>query len=49
LSLHKGGEARIIAVAAAQRSKLAPDIPTFDENGMKGFRAQSYVGVLAPA
>jgi tripartite-type tricarboxylate transporter receptor subunit TctC len=48
LSLHKGGEARIIAVAAAQRSKLAPDIPTFDENGVKGFKAQSYVGILAP-
>lgn len=49
LQLHKGGEARIIAIAAAQRSKLAPDIPTFDEGGVKGFRAQSYVGVVAPA
>jgi tripartite-type tricarboxylate transporter receptor subunit TctC len=49
LSLHKGGEARIIAVAATQRSKLAPDIPTFDENGVKGFKAQSYIGILAPA
>ena len=49
LQLHKGGEARIIAIAAAQRSKLAPDIPTFDESGVKGFKAQSYVGVVAPA
>jgi tripartite-type tricarboxylate transporter receptor subunit TctC len=49
LSLHKGGEARIIAVAAAQRSKLAPDIPTFDESGVKDFKAQSYIGILAPA
>jgi tripartite-type tricarboxylate transporter receptor subunit TctC len=49
LQLHKGGEARIIAIAAAQRSKLAPDIPTFDEGGVKGFTAQSYVGVVAPA
>jgi tripartite-type tricarboxylate transporter receptor subunit TctC len=49
LSLHSGGEARIIAIAAGQRSKLAPDIPTFDESGVKGFRAQSYVGLLAPA
>jgi tripartite-type tricarboxylate transporter receptor subunit TctC len=48
LSLHKSGEARIIAVAAAQRSKLAPDIPTFDESGVKDFKAQSYVGILAP-
>jgi tripartite-type tricarboxylate transporter receptor subunit TctC len=49
LMLHKAGEGRIIAVAAAQRSKLAPDIPTFDETGVKDFKAQSYVGVLAPA
>jgi tripartite-type tricarboxylate transporter receptor subunit TctC len=49
LQLHKGGEARIIAIAAVQRSKLAPDIPTFDESGVKGFKAQSYVGVVAPA
>ena len=49
LSLHKGGEARIIAIAAAQRSKLATDIPTFDESGVKDFKAQSYIGILAPA
>lgn len=49
LSLHRGGEARIVAVAAARRSKLAPDIPTFDESGVNGFKAQSYIGILAPA
>ncbi len=49
LPLHKGGQARILAVAAAHRSKLAPDIPTFDEGGVKGFVAQSYIGIVAPA
>jgi tripartite-type tricarboxylate transporter receptor subunit TctC len=49
LSLHKSGDARIVAIAAAQRSKLAPDIATFDESGLKGFVAQSFIGVLAPA
>lgn len=49
LQLHKSGDARIVAIAAAQRSKLAPDIPTFDEGGVKGFRAQSYIGIVAPA
>jgi tripartite-type tricarboxylate transporter receptor subunit TctC len=48
LPLHKAGQARIFAVAAAQRSKLAPDIQTFDEGGVKGFLAQSYVGIVAP-
>jgi tripartite-type tricarboxylate transporter receptor subunit TctC len=49
LSLHASGDARIIAVAASRRSKLAPEIPTFDEGGVKGFKAQSYIGILAPA
>ncbi len=48
LPLHKAGQAHIVAIAAAQRSKLAPDIPTFDEGGVKGFLAQSFIGILAP-
>lgn len=49
LSLSKGGKARLIAVAAAHRSKLAPAVPTFIESGVKGFTASSYVGIVAPA
>jgi tripartite-type tricarboxylate transporter receptor subunit TctC len=49
LPLHKDGKARIVAIAAAHRSQLAPDIAAFDEGGVKGFVAQSYIGVLAPA
>jgi tripartite-type tricarboxylate transporter receptor subunit TctC len=49
LSLHKGGKAHIVAIAAATRSKLAPNIATFDEGGVKSFTAQSYIGILAPA
>jgi len=49
LTLHKSGKARIVAVASAQRSQLAPDVPTFIEGGVKGFTAQSYIGILAPA
>ena len=49
LQLHKSGKARIVAVASAQRSALAPDIPTFIEGGVKGFTAQSFIGILAPA
>jgi tripartite-type tricarboxylate transporter receptor subunit TctC len=48
LSLHKGGQAHIVAIAAVKRSQLAGDIPTFDESGVKGFTGQSYIGVLAP-
>ena len=48
LPMHNANQAHIIAIAAAHRSKLAPDIPTFDESGVKGFIAQSYIGVVAP-
>ena len=46
---HKAGTAFIVGVAGTGRSKLAPDIPTFDEQGVKGFVARSFIGVLAPA
>ena len=49
LPLHKGKQAHIVAIAAAQRSKLADDVPTFIEAGVKDFTAASYIGILAPA
>jgi tripartite-type tricarboxylate transporter receptor subunit TctC len=49
LPLHKAGKARILAIAAARRSQLAPEIATFIEGGVKDFTAQSYIGILAPA
>src|SRR5262245_53707405 len=49
MELHKGGQARIIGVAGATRSKLGPDISTFDEQGVKGFQARSFIGIVAPA
>lgn len=49
LPLHQAGKAHIVAIASAHRSKLASDIPTFDESGVKGFIAQSYIGIVAPA
>jgi tripartite-type tricarboxylate transporter receptor subunit TctC len=49
LPQHKGGKTRIIGVASEHRSKLAPDIATFIEGGVKGFTAHSYIGIVAPA
>ena len=40
-----GGQAHIAAIAASNRSELAPDIPTFIESGVKDFTAQSYIGI----
>lgn len=49
LPLHKSGKAHIVAIASTHRSALAPDIPTFEDGGVKGFVAQSFVGIVAPA
>ncbi|HET7848290.1 MAG TPA: tripartite tricarboxylate transporter substrate binding protein [Pseudolabrys sp.] len=49
LPQHKGGKARIIGIAAAKRSKLAPEVPTMIEGGVKNFTASSYIGIVAPA
>jgi tripartite-type tricarboxylate transporter receptor subunit TctC len=46
---HRSGKARFVAIAAEQRSPLAPDVPTMDESGVTGFVAASYIGILAPA
>jgi len=49
LSLHQGGQAKILAIASAQRSPLAPDVPTVDEAlGIKGFEAILWNGVAVP-
>ena len=49
VELHKGGQALIIGVASTARSKLAPDVATFDEQDIKGFQARSFIGIVAPA
>ena len=45
----KGGRVRAIAVTTAQRSKLAPELPTMAESGMPGFDISTWFGLLAPA
>lgn len=46
---HRSGKARFVAIAAARRSPLAPEVPTMIEAGVAGFTASSYIGLLAPA
>jgi tripartite-type tricarboxylate transporter receptor subunit TctC len=45
----KGGKVVALAVAADERSRLLPDIPTFAEGGVKGFSAEVWYGLFAPA
>jgi tripartite-type tricarboxylate transporter receptor subunit TctC len=48
LPLHHGGKARLMAVASLERSRMAPEVHTFHEDGVKDFVALSYVGLLVP-
>lgn len=43
------GKLRILATTAAERSDLAPDIPTFREQGFDKVVVQDWTGFLAPA
>jgi len=48
ISLHKGGEAHILAVATMKRIPNLPDIPTLDEIGLKGFESGTWNAIAAP-
>jgi tripartite-type tricarboxylate transporter receptor subunit TctC len=48
IELHKGGRARILAVSAAQRSALLPDIPTVIEAGVPDFISDTWNAISAP-
>jgi tripartite-type tricarboxylate transporter receptor subunit TctC len=45
----KGGKLRALSVAAAKRSSVVPDVPTFDESGVKDFIVLNWFGILVPA
>jgi tripartite-type tricarboxylate transporter receptor subunit TctC len=45
----EAGQLRAIAVAAAERSNLLPNVPTASESGLPGFEAAVRYGLMAPA
>jgi tripartite-type tricarboxylate transporter receptor subunit TctC len=48
IKLHQAGKARILAVATNKRIPNLPDIPTFDEVGVKGFESGTWNAIAAP-
>jgi tripartite-type tricarboxylate transporter receptor subunit TctC len=44
----RAGNLRAIGVTTIKRSPMAPDIPTLDELGIKGFDASSWFGMYGP-
>ena len=45
----KAGKFKALAVTTAQRSKLAPELPTMAEAGLPGFDISTWFGLFAPA
>jgi tripartite-type tricarboxylate transporter receptor subunit TctC len=49
IAMIRSGTVRALAVTTAQRSPLAPDVPTFDEAGVAGFDTGVWWALVAPA
>jgi len=45
----KAGRLRALAVTSAKRAAIMPELPTMDEAGVKGYEADVWWGLLAPA
>lgn len=48
LPMIKGGRLRALAVASPQRTGFLPDVPTFEEAGVKGMKSETWLGALGP-
>ncbi|MNC85644.1 Tripartite tricarboxylate transporter family receptor [compost metagenome] len=49
IPLIKSGRLRAIAIGSLKRFPSIPEVPTFDESGLKGFEAITWFGLMAPA
>ena len=49
MSAIEGGLIAPIAVSSATRYQRLPDVPTFAEQGVPGFEATGWFGIVAPA
>ena len=45
----KAGKLRPLAVTSAKRASALPDVPTMQEQGMKGFDVSTWYGLFMPA
>ena len=46
--LYRGGKVKLLGVADATRAETAPEIPTFTEAGLPGFKSITWFGLVAP-
>jgi tripartite-type tricarboxylate transporter receptor subunit TctC len=46
--LYRDGKVKLLAVADLARARTVPDIPTFSEAGLPGFKSVTWFGLVAP-
>jgi tripartite-type tricarboxylate transporter receptor subunit TctC len=46
--LYREGKVRLLAVADLERASAVPEIPTFSQAGLPGFRSVTWFGLVAP-
>jgi tripartite-type tricarboxylate transporter receptor subunit TctC len=46
--LYRDGKVKLLGVADLQRAGAAPDVPTFSEAGVPGFKSITWFGLVAP-
>jgi tripartite-type tricarboxylate transporter receptor subunit TctC len=49
ISQIKDGKLKALGVTSLKRSPLLPDVPTLDEQGVKGYEVNTWFGFVAPA
>jgi len=47
--LHRAGKIRVIGTSGTRRSSLAPEVPTFKEQGFAAVQGSGWVALVAPA
>jgi tripartite-type tricarboxylate transporter receptor subunit TctC len=45
----QSGRLRAVGIGSLKRFTALPQVPTFDESGLKGYEATTWFGLLAPA
>ena len=44
----QSGRLRAVAIGSLKRFQAIPEVPTFDESGVKGYEATTWFGLMAP-
>jgi tripartite-type tricarboxylate transporter receptor subunit TctC len=45
----RAGKVHALAATSLKRSPAAPELPTMDESGLKGYEVYSWIGIMGPA